>query len=348
MKSKYGLAHDAITGLTEAQPPIERIAYKQFLLQELGFEEAPASEAVTVGAGRAVLVNALYNDIKNKDNVDFGKIPDSAGDITKLVYYKNMASAMRHLNELIGENANPDMIRMNELHQAIIQERNNFEFGFKLNIAIIKYAYNTLCEALMDLINMNISSYVDVMRDSMGIEVVPGTSTSKGTDNTVTRAVDTFLDLRKKGEWGKLIKSYRSQYGKNLSGAAVATGIFVGGITIVGIIALLYGIRQLIYLYYHSLATVEEKARVMAEYIDEVKATETNSKALKRQTKMSSQLHRISDKINHTFAKDEGTYYTEIKKADASLSKTMLQAPHAQPSQVDGYVANGQGIEFDW
>ena len=62
MKSKYGLAHDAITGLTEAQPPIERIAYKQFLLQELGFEEAPASEAVTVGAGRAVLVNALYKE----------------------------------------------------------------------------------------------------------------------------------------------------------------------------------------------------------------------------------------------------------------------------------------------
>lgn len=348
MKSKYGLAHNAITGLVEAQPPIERIAYKNYLLQELGIEEAPASEAVAIGAGRAVLVNALYNDIKNKANVDFGKIPESAGDITKLVYYKNMESAMRHLNDLIGENANPDMVRMNELHQAIIQERNNFEFGFKLNIAIIKYTYNTLCEALMDIINMNISSYVDYIRDTMDIQQVQGTQTAKSTDNTVTRAVDSFLDLRKKGEWGKLIKSFRSQYGKNLSGAAVATGIFIGGITIVGIIALLYGIRQLIYLYYHSLATVEEKARVMAEYVDEVKATETNSKALKRQTKMSSKLHRISDKINHTFSKDENIYYNEMKKADASLSKTMLQAQHAQPEQPNNYIANAQGIEFDW
>ena len=86
----------------------------------------------------------------------------------------------------------------------------------------------------------------------------------------------------------------------------------------------------------------------MAEYIDEVKATETNSKALKRQTKMSSKLHKLSDRINHPFAKDENIYYGEMRKADASLSKTMLQAPHAQPNQENGYVANGQGIEFDW
>ena len=253
---RYGVAHEAITNLINAQPATERLEYKQVLLGAIGLEETPATEAIANGAGRARLVEALYHDILSKKTTDFGKIPESRGNLADLPYYKNMINSIHSLNDLVGENANPDMVRMNALHEAIIQERNNFEFGFKLNIEIIMYTYNTLVEALMDIINTNIVTYVDYLKETQNISVQLDKNIN--TQSMVTRAVDTFLSIRKKGEWKKLINSYRDQYGaRNFTAAGLATGIAITGIGIIGIIALLYGIRQLIYLYYYSANKVD-------------------------------------------------------------------------------------------
>lgn len=332
---RYGVAHEAITNLINAQPATERLEYKQVLLGAIGLEETPATEAIANGAGRARLVEALYHDILSKKTTDFGKIPESRGNLADLPYYKNMINSIHSLNDLVGENANPDMVRMNALHEAIIQERNNFEFGFKLNIEIIMYTYNTLVEALMDIINTNIVTYVDYLKETQNISVQLDKNIN--TQSMVTRAVDTFLSIRKKGEWKKLINSYRDQYGaRNFTAAGLATGIAITGIGIIGIIALLYGIRQLIYLYYYSANKVDEKAKVMAEYLDEVKKDEGNLKALKRQTKMSNKLHKLSGFIESKIMKDKNLEDTkvnqELRKSDAAISKSMLTGSQSSQS----------------
>lgn len=338
---RYGIAHEAITSLINAQPVNERMEYKQLLLETIGLEPSSATEGIVNGAGRAKLVEALYHDILSKKTTDFGKIPESRGNLSAVPYYKNMINSIHSLNDLVGDHANPDMIRMNELHEALIQERANFEFGFKLNIEIIMYVYNTLVEALMDIININIVTYVDYLKETQNISITVGKDVN--TQNMVTKAVDTFLSIRKKGEWKKLVQSYREQYGaRNLVGE-VSTGIVVAGIGIIAVIALLYGIRQLIYLYYYSANKVDEKATLMAQYLDEVKGSETNLKALKRQTRASNKLHKLSSFIETKIMKDKKTADTvvnqEIRRSDAAISKSMFTGSSS---------SNSDDVEFDF
>ena len=74
----------------------------------------------------------------------------------------------------------------------------------------------------------------------------------------------------------------------------------------------------------------------MAEYLDEVKKDEGNLKALKRQTKMSNKLHKLSGFIESKIMKDKNLEDTkvdqELRKSDAAISKSMLTGSQSSQS----------------
>lgn len=316
--SPFKIACECCDELIEAQPAKERISYKRLLLQDLGLDDATEAANVTRGAGRSKLVEVLYKDIMSKSNADFDTIPQSRGDITKFQHYKNMSTAIDSLNQLLGDHANDNMVRMNDLHEAIIQERASFEFGYKVGIELLQYIYCTLVEALMDVINENIVNYVDYLKETQDIELPP--SLKNKNKSRVDSAVDTFLSLRKKGEWKKLIDHYRREYTKR----SLATAMIIGTVSVVGVVALLWAVRSLIYVYFYGAAKIDEKARAMSSYISAVSSTETDPKALRRQNKANRQLENVAAFIEAKILKDDQIAKKELQKADAAISKTAL------------------------
>jgi hypothetical protein len=341
--SPFQIAHECCTELINAQPPKDRISYKHLLLQDLNLEsanEAFGNKPPVQGAGRSKLVEVLYKDIMSKSNVDFGTIPQSRGDITRVQYYKTMQQSIDSLNQLLGERANDDMIRMNELHEAIIAERQAFEFGYKANVELIQYIYCTLVEALMDVITENIVMYVDYLKETQNIDLPPQV---KNTNNSrVDKSVDTFLSVRKKGEWKKLIDYYRREYSKRF----FAEAMIIGAVSIVGIAGLLWAIRSLIYTYFYSVAKVDDKAKAMNQYLVAVSSAETDPKALRKQQKASTKLTNVSAFIETKILKEDPQVTREIQKSDAAISKAALMGVNQVPAATT-VSSGGSDYEFD-
>lgn len=335
---QLGLATEAVNTLIKnSDESINNLTYKREILLDLGLISAteavhPGDKAVPrTSAGRAKLVNALFKDVILKKNTDFGSIPVSKGNIADFQYYEKMTRCMQVINSNGNLKRDPNVIRMNDLHEAIVSETDAFEYGFKLNIDVIVYTYCTLVAALMDIIQINITLFVkDAHGENLNIPVT--------NYKLITKSVDSFLDIRKSGEWRKLINSYKRSYSKN----AIGTVVLIAAASIVGIVALINVIRNLIFLYYNSAVTIDEKARAMEAYLAEVMPYEKNEKALKKQQKASARLASIAGTIETKIIKDTQRAETELNKASKSVSVNAFTPTNDVTEEED----NAAGFTF--
>ena len=100
--------------------------------------------------------------------------------------------------------------------------------------------------------------------------------------------------------------------------------MIIGTVSVVGVVALLWAVRSLIYVYFYGAAKIDEKARAMSSYISAVSSTETDPKALRRQNKANRQLENVAAFIEAKILKDDQIAKKELQKADAAISKTAL------------------------
>ena len=315
-------ANIAFSGILGHIPANERQAFRNAFYDDLGL--STATEAVnravpTNAAGRSALVEKLYKEVVNKKNIDFGEIPTSKGNIANFKYYEVMCDTMDTLNKLVGESANENMIRMNKLHEVIVSERENFETGFKLNIEIIMFTYCAMVEALIDIIQINIITSVNYLKDGHNItDTDPAIrSTKKPLQiNRVCKEVDTFINLRSNGDWKRMVDSYKKNYTKNLIGEAV---LITAGV-IIGSVALLYMLRNLIFMYFYTAATIDEKCRDMIDYLKAVEPYESNEKARNKQQKAIGTLSAIAGHIETRILKETPKIENEIAKSDVMIA----------------------------
>ena len=66
------------------------------------------TEAFANPTKQAGLLNKLFNEVQKVEAIDFGKIPDSKGDLTKYAYYHQMYQCIEVLNDLVEGNVTPD------------------------------------------------------------------------------------------------------------------------------------------------------------------------------------------------------------------------------------------------
>lgn len=169
-----------------------------------------AMEAVANPQAQSILVNKLYKDVQKIESIDFGKIPDSKGDITKYNYYDQMYDCIELLNELMKDSPSNNLILMNKLHQILLNARNDFVFGFKANNFLIISTYNAMVANLHEMINICIVDVTEYLRASLEM---------KKDRNVIRKAriaannVSAFIRYYESGQWNTLIKFMRTATG---------------------------------------------------------------------------------------------------------------------------------------
>lgn len=102
--------------------------------------------------GIIILANKLYRMIIDKlENTDFREIEVSKGDITKLKQYKQIRDSIDVLTQIARE-SNSGIDEVNEMDKAlynIIKLKPIFTNGFKHNVEMIKYFYDSIVLALI-------------------------------------------------------------------------------------------------------------------------------------------------------------------------------------------------------
>ena len=177
---------------------------------KIGYVDA-AMEAIANPSAQATIMNKLFKETQKIDEIDFGKIPDSKGDITKYVYYDQLYDSIELINELMKGNQTENIAAMNKLHQILLNARADFVFGFKVNNYIVTSMYKVMVANLHEMIDICIVDVTEYIRNNLNMSM---DKKAMKKVRWVTSNVKNFIKMYESGQWNTLIKYMRTNASK--------------------------------------------------------------------------------------------------------------------------------------
>lgn len=199
MKS-YQIALESFSSMSLDQPARDRLSYKR-----------AAMEAVT-GPDSGMVLDRLYKNVMGRASINFGKIPESAGDLTKFTKYKSLADMLTLLDRQLAEYNIKEVKLAHELHDDIIRCREDFMYGFKVDSQFLKTTYNTMVYSLCELLNLCAVIYIDMLKDSSEGKQF---TYEPYNDLLLIQNIEKFTTMVKSGEWARMMLTIRKD-AKNL------------------------------------------------------------------------------------------------------------------------------------
>lgn len=192
---------------TEAMEVVQNLILQQDTKDRFAYKKIAIESITGSGSNKGKLVELLYRDILSKQDLNFGNIPDSKGNITKFKYYENIEKCIDALTKLLDQNKVEELKLTVDLRNMIVAERETFEYGFKMGIDIIEVTYNTLVMTLMEMINICIYAYVDYLKNAKEIDF--DFKVFKNNSLIVIRSTRQVTRSYAKGEWQKMMGSFK-------------------------------------------------------------------------------------------------------------------------------------------
>ncbi len=283
-------------------------------------------------------IQNLYELTIERSNINFGDIPDSAGDIEKCKYYTNTKQCLQVIEELYQKNHIVDET-LNTVKKAIsnmLQFRPQFTLGFRVKHDYVMLTYNSLVMAIIDTTSLLINSYTNYIV-SADPQYRLNNSSDKERGNITTKSLMAFNQACENGVMAQSLKYMLD----TKTDQFLDTGVVVTGVIIAGLLSIVPIMRELIYFYYHSRVKISDYLKVQADFLEMNKlAVEASSKPpqerkqiIKKQEKVISDLRRMSDKImiDHVDTNDvvkkkvkDETSLFSLDNIDKQLSKNKL------------------------
>lgn len=278
------------------------------------------------------LTAKLYENVIDKvDDIDFGEIPLTRGDITKLSNFDNMNKCLVNIEQILLEfkqDVKPARTIMIAIDN-IINTKDIWTKAYATNIELPMITYNTIVLAIIEstsyLVAMAIEFIKTPSKDTMQV-VIDKSGLTKSKDHMIFKNLESFNEACRKGQ---VQKAMNHVIETNLSKKNfVSLGTIGVGATIGGIIGLLFCIipiiRELIFLFYYNRVRVSEFFEQQADILqinsynvennrlDLTKEERTNIS--KKQLKVAEKFRKFSDFLAVKFKDSENKAVKDIKK----------------------------------
>lgn len=300
----------------------------------LSLNEAEQNQAMVA------LASKLYEKIVDKvDDIDFGTIPASKGDITKIGNFQEMRECINIINDILV-NYKQDTSQVDIVSKAIANledSKDIWEKAYSVNCEIAITFYNTIALSIVSAVSLLISSSIDFISEpqnqsfSISFDKVGYTKTK---DKLLFQNLDKFNKAYAKGDIKKVMKeivnsnaALKESCSHPVSESVALTAI----IAVVGAGMLVSIILLVIIPILHELVNILYCARQnISEYWElQAKAVQFNAEQLKYDyTKSEKEIKKIYDKqmkIADKFKKTSDKFAIKMNKADNDARKLTQQ-----------------------
>lgn len=209
------------------------------------------------------LTSKLYDHLVEKvDDIDFGDIPKSRGDITKLPNYNKVIDCISIIRGIL-ENSKQDLSPVLVLEDAVKnlnQYKDSFVRGYQLNMELPMVIYNTMVLSIYSGISILISSCIEFIKstDDTGFDIaLDKVQLKKTKDSLIFRDLKMLNSSFDHGTLPKALDQILRQHTKNMVGPAVG-GIAVAGAIIGVILNIIPILRELTYFFFYSRTKVAD------------------------------------------------------------------------------------------
>ena len=308
------------------------------------FQEAMKSFDITDTMTRAVLLsvneadqnavmtslaNKLYQHIVDKvDDIDFGTIPLSKGDVTKIDNYEQLTDCINIIAEILQQyhqDTNSIEIIATAL-QNIIDRTDMFTKAYKLNVEMPIIIYNTMVLSVVSSVSFMISACIEFIKSGdEGFQIsLDKAALSKTMNNVLFKDLAKFNKTCSSGEFDKAMEYVINQNTKNFTGMAMynisSIAVFLGIILLIIPI-----IRELIFFFYYSRCKVSDYFEAQASLLtmnayniesNLTKGDKDKKEIANKQKKIAEKFKKLANAIKIKNKVGETNSQKDIKKLD--------------------------------
>lgn len=275
------------------------------------------------------VVSALYKSALDKSySVNYGNIPESKGDITRLSNYKTMKESLDMLTAIMKDNE--DLATVKESFKILEAYKKEFTLCFMQNKMMGILLYNNIVLGIIAGIDVCITASINYLRTpgSDLKDMVKSEKDSKSNKSLILMNLKEFNNYANSGDLKKYMNLIISK--DNFIGA-VAAVITITGASLVLVIGAVYIMRRLIYCFYNIRMDIAEYLRLQELFL-EINIRELNTKdiknkkvIIKKQENAIKKLESLANKIEVKFAEaDKKTSKDLSKKIKASTIEESL------------------------
>lgn len=303
-------------------PEFEKAVHEHFDLNDketfsylISVEEADQNKVLVA------LTSKLYDHLVDKINdIDFGDIPKTRGDIEKLPNYKNVLDCIQIIKDILI-NMHQDTEPVDTVSNTVkylVQYKETFIRGYQLKMELPMVIYNTAVLSVYSGISILISSCIEFIKstDDSGFEIsVNKVQLKKTKDSLLFRDLKILNKSFENGDLPKALDAMLRQHSKQFTG----TSIVLLGATMGVILNIIPILRELTYFFYYSRTKV-------ADYFDAQSAL-LQMNAYNLVSRSSTDTKNIKDiqnkqlKIANGFKKISNFLSVQKNKAEVSTEK---------------------------
>lgn len=285
------------------------------------------------------LINSLYRSTVERNQCDFGDIPDSRGDITKLKIYKPTCQCLVTLKELLRKNSiiEPKIDSISMAIKYCEQYKSQFEMGFRMKQDFIILLYNTTVMAIVDSTSMMISSYLDYIIGPDQEKYTPSGRFDKHRGDVSLDNLMKFNSLAKNGKLREALDKAITNSKSNFTGAEIM-------LVMIALMSVVPLTRELIYFYNRQKLRLSDYLDQEVQFLEmhelAVQSSKTKTAAEKReilekQRKIMNKLRKFRDKLLIQNTEAEDSMRKEIKEDNSIYTLKNIETISAQ-SKLDG------------
>lgn len=283
------------------------------------------------------LTSKLYDNIVSKvDDIDYGDIPSSKGDITKLANYSKLRECVELLRGILNE-FKQDTAPIDEIATAIanIETRKDlFERAFRHNVELPIMMYNNTVLTIIDAVSYMIATSIEFMktpnRDSFQI-TLDKVAFAKTKSNLLYSNLKKFNKTCKSNDFDKAMEHVIQNRIKRLSegaAAAVIGGVVAIGAAVLLILNIIPILREMVFFFYYTRMRVSDFFDIQADLLQmNAYNVENNSTAndeqkeriVSKQLKIVELFRKMANKISFTGKKAEVETTKEITNTDKKM-----------------------------
>lgn len=255
------------------------------------------------------LTSRLYDHLVTKvDDIDFGDIPNTKGDITKLKNYSDLNDCVDIMTNLLME-FKQDTTPITVIDKAInniIARKELFEKGFRYKVELPMVLYSTMVLSVISATSFLISTCVEFIKtpnnDTFEM-VIDKVALAKSKDNLLFVNLKKFNAACDKKQIDNCLDVVIKNSTKNLLGSNVT--LVVGGIALAGLLLNIIPImRELIFFFYNTRTRMSDYFDVQSDLLkmnaynlecNETIEQEKRQKIVAKQYKISDRFKKIAN-----------------------------------------------------
>lgn len=274
------------------------------------------------------LTSKLYDKIVEKvDKIDFGTIPKSKGDITKIENFESLLETINLIRDIVkqyGQSTEPIDI-VDTAIENIKSRENLFSKAYALDVELPIVLYNTITLSIVSSVSFLIATSIEYIKspgdDTFQVSL-DKTAYNKTAHNLLFTDLKRFNDSCKKGDINMIINNVMNQAVKKESIGAVIT--VSASIIFLATLAknILPILQELVYFFFHSRQSISDYFAVQADLLQinasnlvyKTDIDESRKKdIIKKQNKIASKFRSISNFFDITYKKSEKESKKSIK-----------------------------------